>query len=69
MKVLVACETSGTVREAFASRGFDTWSCDILPSDDGSNRHITDDVRNVLTMEQWDLLMVAHPPCLSLIHI
>jgi len=66
MKVLVACETSGTVREAFASRGFDTWSCDILPSDDGSNRHITDDVRNVLTMEQWDLLMVAHPPCTRL---
>ena len=66
IKVLVGCETSGVVRNAFLERGFDTWSCDILPSDDMSNRHIQDDVRNVLTMEAWDLLMVAHPPCTRL---
>ena len=66
IKVLVGCETSGVVRNAFLERGFDTWSCDILPADDMSNRHIQDDVRNVLTMEAWDLLMVAHPPCTRL---
>tara|TARA_R110000796_G_C14397652_1_gene417214 strand:+ start:87 stop:746 length:660 start_codon:yes stop_codon:yes gene_type:complete len=66
MKILIACETSGTVRNAFLENGHDAWSCDILPSDDGSNRHITEDVRNVLAMEKWDLLMVAHPPCTRL---
>lgn len=66
MKVLIACETSGTVREAFLKNGHDAWSCDILPSDIPTNRHIQDDVRNVLTMENWDLLMVAHPPCTRL---
>ena len=39
-KVLIGCETSGTVREAFLELGFDTWSCDILPSDIPTNRHI-----------------------------
>jgi len=66
MKVLIGCETSGTVRNAFLNKGFDTWSCDILPADDQTNRHIQDDVRNVLKMEAWDLLMVAHPPCTRL---
>jgi len=66
MKVLIGCETSGTVRNAFLDKGFDTWSCDILPADDQTNRHIQDDVRNVLRMEAWDLLMVAHPPCTRL---
>jgi hypothetical protein len=66
MKVLIGCETSGTVRNAFLDKGFDTWSCDILPADDQTNRHIQDDVRNVLKMEAWDLLMVAHPPCTRL---
>jgi len=66
IKVLVGCETSGVVRNAFLERGFDTWSCDILPADDMSNRHIQDDVRDVLKMEAWDLLMVAHPPCTRL---
>ena len=65
-KVLIGCETSGVVRNAFLEQGFDTWSCDLLPSDDMSNRHIQDDVRNVLKMEAWDLLMVAHPPCTRL---
>jgi|TARA_R100000458_G_C8202557_1_gene192615 hypothetical protein len=66
MKVLIGCETSGTVRNAFLEKGFDTWSCDILPADDQTNRHIQDDVRDVLKMEAWDLLMVAHPPCTRL---
>ena len=66
MKILIGCETSGTVRNAFLDKGHDTWSCDILPADDQTNRHIQDDVRNVLRMEAWDLLMVAHPPCTRL---
>lgn len=65
MRVLVACEFSGTVRNAFLDRGHDAWSCDLLPSEDGSNRHITGDARTVLN-QGWDLLMVAHPPCTRL---
>jgi len=66
MKVLIACETSGTVRNAFLDRGHDAWFCDVLPSDDLTNRHIQDDVLEVLKMESWDMLMVAHPPCTRL---
>ena len=66
IKILFACETSGTVREAFNDLGYDAWSCDVLPSDQPTNRHIQDDLRNVLTMDSWDLLMVAHPPCTRL---
>lgn len=65
MRVLVACEFSGTVRRAFESRGHDAWSCDLLPAEDGSNRHITGDARDHLN-DGWDLLMVAHPPCTRL---
>lgn len=65
MRVLVACEFSGTVRNAFAARGHDAWSCDLLPSDDGSNHHIRGDAREILD-QGWDLLMVAHPPCTRL---
>lgn len=64
-RVLVACEFSGIVRRAFASRGFEAWSCDLLPSEDRSNCHITGDVRDVLHLG-WDLLIVAHPPCTRL---
>jgi len=66
MKILIACETSGTVRNSFLDRGHDAWSCDVLPSDDLTNRHIQDDVLEVLNMESWDMLMVAHPPCTRL---
>ena len=66
MKILIACETSGTVRNAFLDRGHNAWSCDVLPSDDLTNRHIQDDVLEVLKMESWDMLMVAHPPCTRL---
>lgn len=63
MKVLVACEFSGIVREAFLSRGHDAWSCDLLPSEKDSARHIQGDVLQYL--EGWDL-MIAHPPCTHL---
>ena len=61
-RVLVACERSGVVRRAFEARGFDAWSCDLVPADDGSNRHITGDVLDHLG-DGWDLLAVMHPPC------
>jgi len=64
-RILVACEFSGTVRRAFTDRGFDAWSCDLLPAEDRSNRHITGDVRDILG-DGWDLLIVAHPPCTRL---
>jgi hypothetical protein len=64
MRVLIACEFSGTVRRAFAARGHDAWSCDLLPAEDRTNRHIVGDVRDYLN-DGWDLL-VAHPPCTRL---
>lgn len=64
-RVLVACEFSGTVRDAFNARNFDAWSCDLLPDERGSNRHIVADVRDILG-DGWDLLIVAHPPCTRL---
>jgi hypothetical protein len=64
-RVLIACEFSGTVRDAFLARGFDAWSCDILPDERRSNRHITGDVRDILN-DGWDALIVAHPPCTRL---
>lgn len=65
MKVLIACEFSGIVRRAFAARGHDAWSCDLVPAEDRSNRHFVCDVRDILT-DGWDMLMVAHPPCTRL---
>jgi hypothetical protein len=64
-RVLVACEFTGTVRRAFAAREHDAWSCDLLPAEDGSNRHLIGDVRQYLD-DGWDLLVVAHPPCTRL---
>lgn len=61
MKILIACEFSGRVREAFRKLGHNAWSCDILPSDDNSPFHIQDDVLKHLD-SGWDL-MIAHPPC------
>lgn len=60
MKVLIACEYSGTVREAFKALGHDAWSCDILPTEI-PGQHIQDDVLTVIN-DDWDL-MIAHPPC------
>ncbi|NEJ10446.1 hypothetical protein GR238_34350 [Rhizobium leguminosarum] len=65
LRVLVGCETSGRVRRAFSDLGHDVWSCDLLPSEDGSNRHIVCDVRELLN-DGWDLLAVMHPPCTRL---
>jgi hypothetical protein len=61
MRVLVACEYSGRVREAFRALGHDAWSCDLLASEDDSPFHILGDVMPYLTWG-WDLL-IAHPPC------
>jgi site-specific DNA-cytosine methylase len=63
MRVLIACEFSGIVREAFRARGHDTWSCDLLPSEIPGH-HLQQSVRLVI-YEDWDL-MIAHPPCTHL---
>lgn len=63
MKVLIGCEYSGIVREAFAKRGHDAWSCDILPTDT-PGRHLQCDLLTILN-DGWDLL-IAHPPCTHL---
>lgn len=60
MRVLVACEYSGRVRDAFIAAGHDAMSCDLLPTD-APGPHYQGDVREVLS-EPWDLL-IAHPPC------
>lgn len=63
MKVLVACEFSGVVREAFTFHGHEAWSCDLLPTEIPGN-HYQGDVLSILN-EGWDL-MIAHPPCTHL---
>lgn len=60
MKILIACEFSGVVREAFNVRGHDAWSCDLLPTEQPGN-HIQGDVLDVLN-DGWDML-IGHPPC------
>lgn len=60
MRVLVACEYSGRVRDAFLSRGHDALSCDLLPTD-RPGPHYRGDVFDILA-DGWDL-MIAHPPC------
>lgn len=75
MRVLVACEYSGRVREAFRKLGHDAWSCDLLPSEDNSPYHYQGDVLRILNGNPfvhwdgreypWDL-MIAHPPCTHL---
>lgn len=61
IRILVACEFSGRVRRAFRKRGFDAWSCDLLPAEDRSRYHIQGDVLKILSPE-WDVL-IAFPPC------
>ena len=63
-KLLVACEYSGIVREAFAKKGWDAWSCDLLPTDQPSDKHIQGDVLEIIN-DGWDLI-IAHPPCTHL---
>ena len=64
MKIIVACEYSGRVREAFRNLGHDAWSCDIIGSEDDSKFHIQTCIEDVIN-DGWDL-MVAHPPVYSL---
>ena len=63
MRVLVACEYSGTVRDAFAKLGHDAWSCDILPTE-SPGQHYQCDIMEVMG-KGWDL-MIAFPPCTHL---
>lgn len=61
MKILIACEFSGIVREAFRRKGHDAWSCDLLPAEDKSRFHIRGNVLDLLS-KKWDR-MICHPPC------
>lgn len=61
MRVLIGCEYSATVREAFARRGHDAWSCDILPTDVPGN-HYQGDIFDILYDGKWDLF-IHHSPC------
>ena len=62
MRVLVACEYSGRVRDAFRAKGHDAWSCDLLPSETETEYHYQKDIFDVIESNEWDL-MIAHPPC------
>jgi site-specific DNA-cytosine methylase len=64
MKILVACEFSGIVRDAFQARGHDAWSCDLLPSE-RPGQHIIGDVLELIWRQHFDV-MIAHPPCTRL---
>lgn len=61
LRVLIVCESSGTVREAFRAMGHDAWSCDLLPADDGSPYHYQCDMRDVIG-GNWDMVGM-HPEC------
>ena len=61
MKVLVACEYSGIVRDAFIKKGHESISCDLLPSESNLGKHYKGDVKDILD-DGWDM-MIAHPPC------
>lgn len=64
IRVLVACEFSGTVRRAFRARGFDAWSCDLLPAEDGDRHHLQGDA--LAHIRGGYDLMICHPPCTHL---
>ena len=64
MKVLVGCEYSGRVREAFRKKGHDAWSCDLLPSEDDSPFHIQGDLMAIIN-DGWNI-GIFHPPCTHL---
>lgn len=70
LRVLIACECSGTVRDAFLALGHDAWSCDLKPDEKGSNRHMIASVLDVIAHPEvygaFDLLSVMHPPCTRL---
>lgn len=62
MRVIIGCEKSGVVREAFRALGHAAWSCDLEPADDGSPFHIRADVLETLRCNEWDIA-ILHPPC------
>ena len=62
MRVLVACEFSGRVRDAFIAKGHDAWSVDLLATESPHSNHIEGDVIPIAYQGDWDL-MIAHPPC------
>jgi hypothetical protein len=62
MKILIGCEFSGVVREAFRAKGHDAWSNDILPAVDSSPYHLQMDVFDAIASSQWDMA-IFHPPC------
>lgn len=62
MQVLIACEFSGRVRDAFRKLGHDAYSCDLLPSEGDPTYHILGDCFQTIELYPWDL-MIAHPPC------
>lgn len=65
LNVLVGCEFSGVVREAFRKKGFSAWSCDLLPCDNNSSYHLQCDVLDAIRSQKWDLI-ILHPPCTAL---
>lgn len=70
MKVLIACEFSGIVRDAFLKRGHNAWSCDLIPTESTlgngqTSGHLVMDVRRAIGLADWDM-MIAHPPCTHL---
>lgn len=65
MRILIGCEYSGRVREAFRALGHDAWSCDLLPAEDDSPHHIKGDVLQAANGGGWDL-GIFHPPCTHL---
>ena len=65
MDVLIGCEFSGTVREAFRALGANAYSCDLLPDDNNSPNHVQRDVIEVIKSQQWDII-ILHPPCTAL---
>jgi site-specific DNA-cytosine methylase len=64
MRILIGCEFSGIVRDAFAALEHDAWSCDLLPTERAGN-HYQGNVLDILDGNNWDLL-IAHPPCTHL---
>lgn len=66
IKVLIGCEESGTVRDAFLALGYDAWSCDLKQAANPTNRHIVGDIRDVMMYDDWDIMAVMHPPCTRL---
>lgn len=69
MRIVIACENSGVVREAFQSKWggvHDIWSCDILPSDIPSEKHFQGDIRKFIKDSNWWDMMIAFPPCTRL---